>query len=221
MMYTHIPKAVIFDLDGTLVDSAPDIALALNRTLEDHDLGPLGLETVRPLIGEGATRLVDLAYQALDVLPGDLDAEVARYLDYSYQNPVARSSLYRDADQALHAMADSGIALGVCTNKSERLAREVLKHFGLLGIVASVVGADTTPNRKPHPMPLLRVAEELGVSTEACLYVGDTEIDRDCAAAAGIRSRTVDWGLGPNVAIHGTRLGSFGEILVEDLSFLS
>lgn len=219
MTTSNPPKAVIFDLDGTLVDSAPDIALALNRTLADRGLGPLDLETVRTLIGEGATRLVELAYDALGAAPGDLDAEVARYLDYSYDNPVQRSSLYRDAKPALHAMAKAGVALGVCTNKSERLAREVLGHFGLLGIMSSVVGADSTPKRKPHPMPLLRVIEELGVSADACLYVGDTEIDRDCAAAAGMRCRIVHWGLGPSVATAEPRLDSFSEILAGDVDF--
>ncbi|MES1935409.1 HAD-IA family hydrolase [Salinisphaera hydrothermalis] len=213
------PKAVIFDLDGTLVDSTPDIALALNRTLADRGLGPLDIEIVRTLIGEGATRLIELAYEALRVPVGDLDAEVTRYIKYSYEKPVQRSSLYRDAKPALHAMADAGVALGVCTNKSEGLAREVLKHFGLLGIMSSVVGADSTPNRKPHPMPLLRAIEEIGVSVDACLYVGDTEIDRDCAAAAGMRCRIVDWGLGPGVATSGPRLDSFSEILAEDVGF--
>lgn len=216
-MFPDTLKAAIFDLDGTLVDSAPDIALALNRTLKDRDLGPLDLETVRQLIGEGSSRLVDLAYQELDVVPADLDSEVTQYLEYSYQNPVVQSSLYRDAYLALHTMAKLDIAIGICTNKSERLARAVLSHFDLLGVVTSVVGSDTTPNQKPDPLPLLRVVEDLGVSTEVCLYVGDTEIDRDCAAAAGIRYRIVNWGVGPDVAICGTRLNSFSELLVEDL----
>jgi HAD superfamily hydrolase (TIGR01549 family) len=107
-----------------------------------------------------------------------------------------------------------GIRLAVCTNKQQELARAVLAHFGIAGWIETVVGADTTPHRKPHPAPLLHALDHLSVAPDEALFVGDTVIDRDCAAAASVDFRVVDWGTGPAVpALPAQRLRCFVDLL--------
>ena len=207
-------KAAIFDLDGTLVDSAPDIALAINRLLADRDVPAQDVSFIERFIGEGARTLVLKLYAALGVDAANLDADVARYLAYYRANPVENSRLYADAGPALATLHAAGIRLGVCTNKQQELAEIVLDRLGLLPLISVVVGADTTPYTKPDPRPLLHTVAALGVGPDETVFVGDTGIDRDCAAAAGIRCRIVDWGTGRDVAVaDGLRLTRFADLL--------
>ncbi|MDQ0392116.1 HAD family hydrolase [Labrys monachus] len=207
-------KAAIFDLDGTLVDSAPDITLSMNRLLADRGAPPQEVAFVEGFIGEGARALVAKLFAALDVRTDDLDRDVATYIAYYRANPVESSRLYADAKPALEALHGAGIRLGVCTNKLQELAEIVLDHFGLLPLMSVVVGADTTPFTKPDPRALLHAVEALGVAPQDVVYVGDTVIDRDCAAAANIACRIVDWGTGPAVAVAAqARLARFADLL--------
>lgn len=207
-------KAVIFDLDGTLVDSAPDIALAMNRLLADHGAPAQEVSFVEGFIGEGARALVAKLFAALDVTTDDLDRDVATYIAYYRANPVAASKLYADALPALTALHSAGIKLGVCTNKLQELAEIVLDHFGLLPMISVVIGADTTPYTKPDPRPLLHAAAALGAAPHEVVFVGDTSIDRDCAAAAGIPGRIVNWGTGRDVVVPAeARLSRFADLL--------
>ncbi|GLS20878.1 phosphoglycolate phosphatase [Labrys miyagiensis] len=207
-------KAVIFDLDGTLVDSAPDIALSMNRLLADHGVPPQKVSFVEGFIGEGARALVAKLFAALDVKTNDLDRDVAAYIDYYRANPVEASKLYADAGPALQALHGAGIKLGVCTNKLQELAEIVLGHFGLLPLMSVVIGADTTPYTKPDPRPLLHAAEALGVEPHEVVYVGDTTIDRDCATAAKVPYRIVNWGTGRDVKVaEEARLAQFADLL--------
>ncbi|CAM5774145.1 phosphoglycolate phosphatase [Labrys miyagiensis] len=207
-------KAAIFDLDGTLVDSAPDIALSMNRLLADHGAPPQAVSFVEGFIGEGARALVAKLFAALGVQTDDLDRDVATYIAYYRANPVAASKLYADAAPALQALHAAGIKLGVCTNKLQELAEIVLDHFGLLPLMSVVIGADTTPYTKPDPRPLLHAAQALGVEPHEVVYVGDTTIDRDCATAASIPYRIVNWGTGREVAVAAeARLSRFADLL--------
>jgi len=207
-------KAAIFDLDGTLVDSAPDITHAINRLLADRGAPPQEVSFVETFIGEGARTLVAKLYAALGLAPGDLGREVAAYLSYYRERPVADSKLYADAAAALPALQAAGIRLGVCTNKQQELAEMVLDRFGLLNSMSVVVGADTTPYNKPDPRPLLHALDSLGVGAEDAVYIGDTQIDLACARAAGVRCRIVDWGTGRNVEVEDAwRLARFGDLL--------
>ena len=207
-------KAVIFDLDGTLVDSAPDIALSMNRLLADHGAPPQDVSFVEGFIGEGAKALVAKLFAALDVRTDDLDKDVATYIAYYRANPVETSKLYADAAPALKALHGAGIKLGVCTNKLQELAEIVLDHFGLLPLMSVVVGADSTPYTKPDPRPLLHAADVLGVEPHEVVFVGDTGIDRDCATAARISYRIVNWGTGRDVAVaNEARLARFADLL--------
>jgi phosphoglycolate phosphatase len=207
-------KAAIFDLDGTLVDSAPDITHAINRLLADRGAPAQDVSFVETFIGEGARMLIAKLYAALSLTPGNLDREVASYLAYYRQRPVADSKLYADAAAALPALQAAGVRLGVCTNKQQELAEIVLDRFGLLDRMSVVVGADTTPYNKPDPRPLLHALDTLGVEAEDAVYVGDTQIDLACARAAGVPCRIVDWGTGRNVEVEANwRLARFGDLL--------
>ncbi|MFE0754387.1 HAD-IA family hydrolase [Inquilinus sp. NPDC058860] len=207
-------KAAIFDLDGTLVDSAPDIAHAVNRMLADRGAPVQAVAFIETLVGEGARALVAKLHRALGLPEADVDQDTRIYLDYYAARPVADSRLYADAATALPALRAAGIRLGVCTNKPQALAEQVLDQLGLLGDLSAVVGADTTPHVKPDPRPLLHTLGALGVTAGEAVYVGDTGIDLACARAAGVPCRIVGWGTGPAVPVEDSaRLGCFADLL--------
>jgi len=216
-----VTTAVVFDLDGTLVDTTPDIAAALNRTLERRGLGPLTEELVHGLTGYGAEELVRRAFaEAGEPLDDDaVAAQTRRYLEAYAERPVERSVVHGDAEETLAALAARGAALGVCTNKDTALAWTVLRHLGLAEHLRIVVGADAVPRRKPHPEHLQAVLGALEAPAEAAVYVGDNAIDVETAAVAGVRCAIVAWGTAPTtVGPTWARLSRFGELveLLED-----
>nr|WP_321984167.1 HAD-IA family hydrolase [uncultured Lichenicoccus sp.] len=209
-------KAIIFDLDGTLVDSAPDIAWGINRMLAVHGLPEQEVRTIERLTGEGATALVAKVYEQIGqvVDQGRVVRDTAIYLAYYRQRPAEESVLYADTAAALPALHAAGVRLAVCTNKVQSLAEAVLRHFGIDHLFEIVVGSDTTRQRKPHPAPLQHALAHLQVATEDAVFIGDTVIDRDTALAAGIAFRVVDWGNGPLVDVPAKqRLQHFADLL--------
>ena len=186
--------AIVFDLDGTLIDSAPDIAAAVNKTLASRRLPELPASRVAFFIGSGSRDLMARVFDELGkrATRTELESALADYMGHYRASPAARTRPYPGVREALETLRERGTRLGVCTNKREDLARAVLDELGLLAYFASVVGCDRLPWCKPDPRHLQAVVEELGASPSRVAYVGDMEIDRQCAEAAGIEVLIMD-----------------------------
>lgn len=185
-MADHIaPAAVVFDLDGTLIDSAPEIHGVANKVFQDKGLQPFPFETVRAAIGNGVGVLVSRLLQSQGQEPsGQLHTElVARFVKI-YEEAFDLTTLYPCVAEILTKLAKAGHPMGICTNKPEGPARAVLRHFGLDGHFQVVIGGDSLPTRKPDPAPLLAALKAL--NTDRALFVGDSEVDAETAHAAGM-----------------------------------
>lgn len=175
---------LIFDLDGTLVDSAPDIRAAVNLMLAGEGLGPLDLPTVTGFVGNGMPKLVERVMAAKGIDPARHKALTQVTLDHYNAAPSALTRPYPGVPQALAALETAGHPLAVCTNKPEAPARAILADLGLAQHFPVIVGGDTLPVRKPDPAPALACIKALGGGTAA--FIGDSEVDAETAAAAGL-----------------------------------
>ena len=186
-------EAVIFDLDGTLIDSAPGLRAAIGAMLAERDLPEPDLETVIGHIGRGAPTLVERSLRWAGADPADHPDAYERFRDLYGADPLSGTTVYPDVREVLAALRGSGFKLGLCTNKSEGPTRDLLSAL-TLGPFDAMAGGDTLPERKPDPAPLLHVADELGVAPDAVLYVGDSETDWETARAANIAYAHVEGG---------------------------
>ncbi len=178
-------KAVVFDLDGTLVDSAPDLHAAAVRMLADFNKPPLTLENVISFIGNGVPTLVRRCLDSADSDDLDYDAALAAFRRHYMAAPTALSRPYEGVTEMLNELINEGFKLAVCTNKSEGMTSEVLEGLGLDGFFQAVVGGDTLPVRKPDPEPLRLAFRLIEQQCEGALYIGDSEVDAETAKAAG------------------------------------
>jgi phosphoglycolate phosphatase len=184
---------VIFDLDGTLVDSAADIAEALNRTLEDWQLPRVPEATVLTWIGDGVRRLVEQAFTAArsDI---DLDRVMPGFMRH-YEACLLRSPrLYDGVVPALEALRARNVTLAICTNKPSAMVAPLLAHLGVQEFFARVLGGDSLPERKPSGVPLRHIAAAFGVAPTAALMVGDSITDYRAAVDAGMPVALVRYG---------------------------
>jgi phosphoglycolate phosphatase len=190
-MAEHAMRAVLFDLDGTLADTAPDLAAALNRLRSDQGLGPLPLEQVRPFASAGARGLVHAGF---GVKPGDGEYDALReaFLEFYRERPCVETRLFPGIAELLQELSRRAIAWGVVTNKATRFTERILASLGLAP--DCVVCGDTTPHLKPHPAPMLHAAGLLALPTKDCYYLGDDLRDIQAARAAGMRAVAVEWG---------------------------
>ena len=176
---------VVFDLDGTLVDSAPDIHRVANEVLALEGLSPISFAQARSFIGNGVSVFVSRALAAQGAPPeGQRHARMVAAFSARYERAHALTKLYPGVREALAALGAAGHRLGLCTNKPIGPTRAVLAHFGLADAFAAVIGGDSLAERKPHPAPLLRASAELGAAR--ALFVGDSEIDAETAERAGL-----------------------------------
>jgi N-acetyl-D-muramate 6-phosphate phosphatase len=185
-------KAVLFDLDGTLLDTAQDFHEALNDLRAEEGLAPLSFEIVRAQVSHGGHALVRLGFGTLD--PDAHEAMRMRLLNIYRKRLAKHTRLFEGGDEMLDAIEQRGIAWGIVTNKPGWLTDPLLVEVKLHGRVRAVVSGDTLSERKPHPMPLLHAAKSMGVDPCECVFVGDAERDAQAAKAAGMYSLIAGFG---------------------------
>ena len=185
--------AVFFDLDGTLADTAPDLAHAVNRMRSARGLPAVPLEVTRPVTSLGARGLLGAGFGVGPDHP-EFAALRAEFLALYEEQICRETQLFPGAAGLLGALEARGLPWGVVTNKVERLARLLLENMGLAARAACIVGGDTTRYSKPHPEPLFAACRAAGVEPDACLYVGDDRRDVEAGRAAGMRVAAARWG---------------------------
>ncbi len=186
-------QAVLFDLDGTLADSALDLALALNLLLAEHGRTAVPLETTRPYTSSGARGLIKAGF-GLDTDHADYPALKDRFLDLYEKNLDVHTSLFDGVEKMLDELDSRRILWGIVTNKSKRFTGAVVAGVGLDTRSACIVSGDTTARAKPHPDPLLHAAELISVPPARCIYVGDDLRDIQAARAAGMGAIAAAYG---------------------------
>jgi phosphoglycolate phosphatase len=191
----------IFDLDGTLVDSAPDLHAALDRLMAARGLAPFGRAEVIGMVGDGARALVERALAARG--QGFDQAALDAFLDDYTAHAAVETRPFAGIEAALDALAESGWRLAVCTNKPEAAARELLGALGLMPRFAALSGGDSVPARKPDPGHVRAVMAAAGCAPDRAVMVGDHRNDVAAALGAGIPCVFVGWGYGPLAMAEG------------------
>jgi N-acetyl-D-muramate 6-phosphate phosphatase len=186
------PRAILFDLDGTLADTAPDLAAAMNLLRASAGLAPTPYELLRPVASAGARGMIGAAF---GIKPDDDRYEALRvaFLDNYAASLAVHSSLFDGVPALLGGLDQLGLLWGVVTNKASRFTDPLIPLIGLQA-AACVVSGDTTPHSKPHPAPLLEAARRLGLPPEQCWYVGDDKRDIEAGRAAGMTTIACAWG---------------------------
>lgn len=185
-------QAILFDLDGTLADTAPDLAAAVNYLRTERGLAPTPYEQLRPFASAGARGLIGAAFGLLPEDPEYETLRVAFLANYAAAIAV-RSSLFENVPQLLAQLTQRGLAWGIVTNKASRFTDVLVPLIGL-GHAGCIVSGDTTTHAKPHPAPLLEAARRLALAPQACWYVGDDLRDIAAGRAAGMRTVAAAWG---------------------------
>lgn len=189
-------KAVVLDLDGTLIDSAPDIATALNALLTREGHAPYDLDAVRGMIGGGVPKLVERAYDGLGITltPETLAPLAAEMIKLYAARPVVDTAPFPGAAEAVEALHARGLALGLCTNKPQAITETIIEALGWTRYFGAIVGGDATPGRKPDPAPLRAALDGLGAAPHEALMVGDSGADTGAARALGMKVVLVTYG---------------------------
>jgi phosphoglycolate phosphatase len=187
---------VVFDLDGTLIDTAPDLVASLNHTISAHGLTPVTYEDLTHLVGHGARAMIERAFRLrgnpLD--EAELPAMMDRFVEHYLANMPGESQPYPGLTASLERLRDTGIMLAVCTNKMESLARPLIDGLKLGGYFAAITGGDTFPVRKPDPAHLTGTVELAGGDIRQTVMVGDSLNDLKVAVNAGVPSIGVPFG---------------------------
>ena len=186
-------SAVLFDLDGTFADTAPDLGYALNCMRTARGLGPLAIEATRPVTSLGARGMLGIGFE---IAPGHADYATMReeFLRIYEANLCRSTTLFPGIAALLDNLETRNLRWGIVTNKAERYARALLSELDMGKRAACIIGGDTTPHLKPHPAPLLAACNILRLAPAECIYVGDDRRDVEAGRAAGMRTVAVKYG---------------------------
>lgn len=188
-----LPHAIFFDLDGTLIDSAPDLGAAADKMRTDRGMPSLPFEQYRPMAGAGARGMLKVGF---GMAPDHTDFAAMReeFFQNYERNLVERTYAFDGVAEMLNHLKNQGIAWGIVTNKSQRFTNPLARLMPILHGACAVISGDTTPHAKPHPAPVLEAAKVAGYAPERCWYVGDDKRDIDAGLAAGMFSVAAAWG---------------------------
>ncbi|MBX9870676.1 MAG: HAD-IA family hydrolase [Burkholderiaceae bacterium] len=186
-------EAVLFDLDGTLIDSAPDLGAAADQMRTDRGLPPLPLEQYRPMAGAGARGMIGVAFGLTPEDPGYNELREEFMANYE-RCMTARTYAFAGIPELIDQLMQRELVWGVVTNKIERFTLPLTGAMPLFATAGAIVGGDTTPHPKPHPAPLFEAARRLGMEPQRCLYVGDDERDIVAGLAAGMGTVAATYG---------------------------
>jgi phosphoglycolate phosphatase len=186
-------SAILFDLDGTLIDSAPDLGAAVDKMRLARAMPSLPLETYRPMAGAGARGMLGIAFGVTPETAG-YDALREEFFSNYERCMTERTYAFDGVVELIHEIHSRALPWGVVTNKSKRFTDPLTRVMSLFSTARTVVSGDTTPYAKPHPEPLLEAARRIGVSPEQCLYVGDDERDIVAGLAAGMGTVAATYG---------------------------
>ena len=186
-------KAVLFDLDGTFADTAPDLAAAVNHVRQVHHLPPLPLEILRPQASHGS---VGLLKAGMNAAPTDANFPAFRdlFLDHYTAHICDQTSLFPGMAEFISALEEQGLPWGIVTNKPHRFTLPLMQALGYAERAACLVSGDTCENSKPHPQPMWHAAKILQIAAENCLYLGDDKRDMEAANAAGMTGIIAEYG---------------------------
>lgn len=186
-------EAVLFDLDGTLLDTAPDMAAALNRLLAENEREAMPYDRLRPVVSHGAKGLLTAGFGP-NLPPDDAADLTRRFLDLYAENIAVGTTLFDGMREVLYFIEARGLRWGIVTNKPGWLTDKVLEELDILPRPGCVIAGDTLPERKPHPAPLEHAADLLEICPTRCVYVGDAERDIQAGRAAGMRTLIAGYG---------------------------
>jgi phosphoglycolate phosphatase len=190
-------RAAIIDLDGTMVDTAPDFQVAINRMREELHLAPLALETITDFVGKGSEnlmrRVLGVDFEASEV-ERRFELALQRYQHHYLQINGDHSELYAGVHEGLLAMKKGGVRLACVTNKPIAFARPLLEKKGLIDSFEVIYGGDSLAHKKPHPLPMLTVCNDFDLQPDQVVAIGDSSHDSEAARAAGCRVLTVPYG---------------------------
>jgi len=209
----HPIDLIIFDLDGTLIDSLPDLADATNHMLAALGRPRIDQDAVRRLVGQGARRLVERALAG--AAQEEVEQGLALFLDYNHRHIADRTVLYPGVGETLDALKGRGMRLAIISNKNVALCREVVSALGIDRYFEEILGADSLPFRKPSPEPVLKLLADFGVDPERAALVGDSINDIAAGRGAGVPTVGCTWGYGDPVELKDAdyRIDEFAELL--------
>ena len=196
MTSSHFPAAILFDLDGTLVDSAPDLAGALDTLFKEQGWAPHSLAEVKAMVGGGVPKLIERALRASRIEADNAahDELVQRFVEIYGARATQLTRPFPGALEILRQLKDAGTHLGVCTNKPEAITRQILDALSISPLLGAVIGGDTLPTKKPDAAPVLAALEILGCGPDEGMMIGDSAVDLGAARAAGVPVILVSFG---------------------------